>query len=142
MQNQDELIQEFKKDILDASKHLEWSFHRAQKISTNLNLAEISPEDLEVWEGLVARFGRVSDIFLSKYLRLIVLRNDPGFKGEMIDYINKAEKLGLIESSQSWIEIREIRNTSVHEYAEEKLERLFERVLALTPLVLSIRTKI
>ena len=54
---------------------------------------------LETWESFVSRFARVADIFLSKYLRAYVLREDPGFRGSMLDYINEGEKLGLLDDA-------------------------------------------
>jgi hypothetical protein len=68
---------------------------------------KLDQEQLEAWEGFTARFARVADSFLSKYLRTFVGEHEPGFRGSMRDYLNQAEKLGLIESAQLWAEIRE-----------------------------------
>ena len=38
--------------------------------------------------------------------------------GAQLDNLLRAEKLGWIESTQIWIELRELRNRLVHEYME------------------------
>ena len=39
--------------------------------------------------------------------------------GPAIDNLDKAEKLGLIESADSWMKMRRLRNQMVHEYIED-----------------------
>jgi uncharacterized protein YutE (UPF0331/DUF86 family) len=39
--------------------------------------------------------------------------------GLAIDNLDKAEKLGLIESADAWMEMRRLRNQMVHEYIED-----------------------
>ncbi len=54
-----------------------------------------------------------------------------------IDILHRLEKLGLIESADSWIEVREIRNEIAHQYddvpdlAVASLNRIFEARLVL-----------
>ena len=40
----------------------------------------------------------------------------------MIDVLNRLEKLELLESSDSWIEYRKLRNTLTHEYPDNEDE--------------------
>ena len=82
-------------------------------------------EQLETWESFAARFGRVSDIFLTRYLRSRVLEEDPGFSGTLRDFLLKAEKMNLIDDTTKWLSIRELRNLSTHEYGEEGLTKFY-----------------
>ena len=43
---------------------------------------------------------------------------------EQLDNLLRAEKLGWIESTQIWIELRELRNRLVHEYMESASDLL------------------
>ncbi len=132
--SQKDLIQKTILDLKASVTHLSYSFKKVQLISQNK--AQMSEENLESWEGFVSRFARVSDLFLSQYLRSKILEADPAFRGEIIDLLNKAEKMGLIESADNWYEIRALRNFSVHESAGEKFSKTLNRMLQLTPLLI------
>jgi len=54
-------------------------------------------------------------------------------RGTVRDRINRAEKRGIIDSADDFIEIRMVRNEIAHEYKSETILEIFERVLALTP---------
>lgn len=134
------ILSELKKELSSSLGYLDYSYKKVQQLS--LNLATQDPEDLETLEALVSRFSRTTDIFISKYLRTYALNDDPGFKGTLIDTIQYAEKRGLIESAQTWADIRELRNKIAHEYAASDLHRLFSQVLSLTPVVLALSEKL
>lgn len=130
-----ELIRLYRQDFLDALNTLEHSWKKLQ----NLTLPDITSknlDDLESWEALTSRFARTTDIFLSKYIRLLILDLDPGFRGEMRDYLDKAEKSALITNADQWMKIRELRNKIAHEYTSEDLLKTLKDVLQLTPFVL------
>ena len=55
----------------------------------------LSPTQHERLDAFVSRFGRLQD------------------------NLDKAERLGWIESAQTWLEIRKLRNQMVHEYIED-----------------------
>ena len=42
--------------------------------------------------------------------------------GPAIDNLNKAERLGWIESVDTWIEVRRLRNRMIHEYVRDPAE--------------------
>src|SRR3989338_3182461 len=133
-------LEEYKQSILKSLKYLKQSYEEIQTLS--LNLKNASSETLKSWESYVARFARVSDIFLMKYIRARILLEDPGFEGTFKDHLNKAEKLGLIEDAHQWMDIREVRNQATHEYTEKELEPYLKKIKELTPLVLAIEEKI
>ena len=95
-------------------------------------------ETLETWESFTARVSRTVDLFLTKYVRAIVLEEDPGFSGSVRDFADFAEKLGLIESSDQWMLFRGFRNVLVHEYEDDDLKQNLEDLRRLAPIVLNI----
>lgn len=54
----------------------------------------------------------------------------------MRDRINRAEKWNLIESAETFVDIRIVRNDIAHEYLPEAILDIFKKVLALTPSLL------
>jgi len=73
------------------------------------------PEIAEQLEAFVSRFGRMQDTIADKLLPrwLIALAETPG---SQIEILNRAEKLGVVESVDRWLEARALRNRLVHEY--------------------------
>lgn len=134
--NPSELINLYKIDFLDALATLEHSWNKqSNKPLPDLNKKNL--DDFESWEALTARFARTTDIFLSKYIRLLVLQLDPGFRGEIRDYLDKAEKASLISNADQWMKIRELRNKIAHEYSKEDILRTLKSVLDFTPFVIN-----
>lgn len=89
-------------------------------------------EELDKFEALTGRFARTSDMLIQKIFRLIdILELER--PGSVIDRINRAEKRGLISSSEAFKEIRYLRNDISHEYIPTAIEQMFEKVLELTP---------
>lgn len=80
--------------------------------------------------------------FLSKYIRAYILKDDPAFDGGFRDQLNRAEKLRLIDNVDIWMEIRELRNSPVHEYIDQDLEKIFEKFRRCTPLLLELPKKV
>jgi len=116
-------------------EHLEYSFRKAKKLSSDSRKLDV--EELEVWESFVARFSRLSDIFVSKYIRSKVLESDPGFRGSLRDYLDIAEKQSLLSSADEWMKVRELRNKTAHEYTRDDLSQVFSDVLKLSPFVIN-----
>jgi hypothetical protein len=48
----------------------------------------------------------------------VLLRASLEKTGAQLDNLLRAEKLGWVESTESWVELRELRNRLVHEYME------------------------
>ena len=83
----------------------------AEKIAANPLLAERL-------DAFVSRFGRLQDTVGDKLLPALL--NALGeSSGPAIDNLDKAEKFGFIDSSDSWMEMRRLRNHMVHEYIED-----------------------
>jgi len=85
-------------------------------------------DEYDAFETLTSRFARVSDMILQKVFRAIDhLELAEG--GTLLDVLNRAEKRGLVGSTDEFRQIRELRNEIAHEYRLEELRQLFEAVL-------------
>lgn len=78
---------------------------------------ENNDEHSEMLDAFVSRYGRLQDTLGDKLLPAI-LRLGLEKTGAQLDNLLRAEKLGWIESTQAWVELRELRNRLVHEYME------------------------
>ncbi len=137
MKSLDIFFEEQKEKLLKAIGHLEYSYNKILKLP--VAPAELDEASLETWESFAARFCRVADVFLSKYLRAFVLLQDPGFNGSFRDFINQAEKLNLIDNTENWMAIRELRNISAHEYTDKDLAAFFHQLKKEAPRLISIK---
>ena len=69
-------------------------------------------------EAFVGRFGRLQDTVGDKLLPLLL--DALGEKtSAVIDNLDRAERLGLLNSADEWMTIRNLRNQMVHEYVED-----------------------
>lgn len=116
--------------------HLKYTYAKIQSLPDDCEL--MNEEELETWESFAARFARVSDIFITRYLRTRILEEDPGFTGTIRDFLLKAEKMRLIDDTNEWLAIRELRNLAAHEYVEKGLTRFFRALKASAPSLFSI----
>jgi|CXWL01.1.fsa_nt_gi hypothetical protein len=119
-----------------ALEHLRYSHKKVRRLPADS--AKLDEEQLETWESFSARFARVVDLFLTKYLRSRILKDDPGFEGTLRDFVNQAEKHGLIASADRWMAIRELRNITAHEYTDADLTDYFKKSRKLADEVLRI----
>jgi hypothetical protein len=99
-------------------KHLAYSWGRlyAQPIDSAWVCGlEANPELAERLEAFVSRFGRMQDTTADKLLPrwLLALAETPG---SQIETLNRAERLGVVESVERWLEARKLRNRLIHEY--------------------------
>lgn len=120
-------------------RHLEFSHQRlfAQPIDVDwVRALESAPELAERMEAFVSRFGRLQDTIADKLLPrwLMALAERPG---SQIEVLNRAERLGVLESTEDWLQARKLRNRLVHEYMESPEALAADLVLAghFTPLL-------
>lgn len=90
---------------------------QAQRLEADAELAERV-------DAFVARLGRlqdtVGDKLLPHYLNAVGERT-----ATAADNLNRAEKLALITSAETWMVLRDLRNQMIHEYIED-LDHLAE----------------
>ena len=109
------------------ARYLERTLQRLCSISIDLAWIEsldINDEHSEMLDAFVSRFGRLQDTLGNKLLPAM-LRLNLENTGSQLDNLLRAEKLGWIESTQGWIELRELRNRLIHEYMETASDLLF-----------------
>lgn len=138
MNHQLEIKAQITQQLHKALNYLSYSYNKVQQLPDEQ--AELDQESLETWESFAARFSRVADIFLAKYIRCCLLIDDPAYRGSFRDSMNRAEKLGLIDDVEHWMSIRAMRNLAVHEYAEENLSNYFQNLKHYTPALLGIKS--
>ncbi|MDD5383774.1 MAG: hypothetical protein PHG89_02690 [Gallionella sp.] len=99
-------------------KHLSYSWNSlfSQTIEAEwVRNLEQDPGCAERLEAFVSRFGRMQDTMADKLLPrwLLALAEVPG---SQIETLNRAERLGVLASTERWLEARNLRNRLVHEY--------------------------
>ena len=111
-------------------------FSKSYRICLQIGVKkDYSFEELTEFEALSSRFARLVDLLIQKIFRLIDEINLAP-EGTVRDSINRAEKNLLIDSSESLVEMRRLRNQVAHEYLIEKLSYLFDRIIVLSPILL------
>ncbi len=132
-----ELKSKYKTQLIKSLKHLEYSYKKSLKLP--VKESEMDDEILEVWESFSSRFARVIDLYTTKYLKICVLAEDPAFDGSYRDYLDAAEKVKLIEDSDFYMKMRELRNIHAHDYREDKLAIYLTDLRNYTPQILKIK---
>lgn len=124
------LEEKYKEQLHKAIVHLKYSYNKIKSMNINIDSSSTDQfeEELETWESFTARFARVVDIFLTKYIKLKVKSQDPAFDGTLMDYLNMAEKMGLISDSKRWLATRELRNIQAHDYTDQQLSLFLQNV--------------
>lgn len=118
--------------LLSSAQALQRSYDICQEIGEK---ETYSFDEHDRFEALTARFARTSDILIQKMLRLIDIIELENV-GSIIDRLHRAEKRELIESAEAFKNIRRLRNNIAHEYTQLDLERMFQQVLELCPVLL------
>jgi uncharacterized protein with HEPN domain len=118
--------------LKNARDILQYSYDKCSLIGVKTGLTY---EEMESYEALTSRFARLSDIIIQKIFRFFDILNLEA-TGTVRDRINRAEKMGVIESADKFVEIRILRNDIAHEYKSETIYEIFEQVLEFTPILL------
>ena len=79
---------------------------------------ELDPILAERLDAFVSRFGRLQDTVGDRLLPALLTALAEK-TGPAIDNLDKAEKFGLIDSAEVWMEMRRLRHQMVHEYIED-----------------------
>ncbi|CAM3605643.1 hypothetical protein [Halomonas lysinitropha] len=76
------------------------------------------PEEAVRLEAFVSRFGRMQDTIADKliprWLQSLAERT-----GSQIENLDRAERLGVLESTEEWLVARKLRNQLIHEYMQD-----------------------
>ncbi len=90
----------------------------AQFSEADAQRIQADPILAERLDAFASRFARLQDTMGDKLLPAL-LDAMAEQTGPAIDNLDKAEKLGLIDSTDAWMEMRRLRNQMVHEYIED-----------------------
>lgn len=137
MVNLSGVSEDIRKQLIKALDHLDYSYNKIKESTPDVNTMD--EETLETWESFCARFCRVADIFLMKYIKATINTQDPGFRGTFKDHLLQAEKLEVIADVNSWMKIRELRNIVAHEYSVQDINTIMMQIKDCTPQLLEIR---
>lgn len=114
-------------------KYLEYSEQRVQRILPITNWQDLSFEQHETLAAFRVRFSEFQE-HLGKTMRAVAIEEEVEAErfGAVLAFM---EKLGLIETTERWKLIRELRNAINHEYEEdaERLVQFFGETLQATP---------
>ena len=105
----------------EAASHLLSSLKRCEVFILN---EEFTEEQLVELEALTSRFARLSDLLIQKLFKTIdeIEGTSPG---TVRDRLLQAEKKGIINNTDEFMEIREVRNSIAHEYEMDSLKDIF-----------------
>lgn len=78
----------------------------------------LTPELAERVDAFVARFGRLQDTLADKLLPAL-LRQLAEPVRSAVENLDRAEKLGLLESADDWLAMRRLRHRMIHEYVDD-----------------------
>ena len=123
--------------LLDkAEVHLQHTFRKCQKIALG---HETTEDELELLDSLCSRFVRYYEVYVKNVIRT-VLQIMRSHQDTFIDNMNKAEKIGPIDSMKIMDYSRTLRITVAHEYQEEEWIDIFKSVLEIVPLLISSKS--
>lgn len=77
-----------------------------------------SPEGRDRLEAFVGKFSRTQDTLIDKLLPHCLAAVGEKI-GSALDNLNRAERLGLLDSPDRWLAMRHLRNRLVHEYVDD-----------------------
>ena len=131
------LLQDELRLLAKAEAHLLHTYQKCRELKLH---TDISEDDLELLDSLCSRFVRFYEVYLKNVIRtsLHIMR---AHQDTFIDNMNKAEKIGLIDSMKIMDKERTLRNQVSHQYNEEDWIVIFSAVLDLIdPLTASKNT--
>ena len=110
------------------------SFDICSKTGERRNL---TPEEMDAYESLTARFARTADLLFNKVFRSLHYVQE-GENRTWLDVLMYMEKTGVLNSREEARLLKELRNDIVHEYALNDVIELFKEVYQQTPLLLTM----
>lgn len=116
-----EILKQTLSDLQETNKGL---VHAYQICESLRDRSDLALSEYDAIESFLSRYTRIWDLLLRK-----VFRSIDAFELErsetMLDVLNRAEKRGLIESSEQAREWMEQRNQIVHDYTHHDFHSIF-----------------
>lgn len=94
-------------------------FDREQELDADwVSSLENHPYEAILLEAFVSRYSRMQDTIADKLIpRWLQSLAEP--LGSQIENLNRAERLGVLKSTEAWLGARMLRNLLVHEYMQD-----------------------
>lgn len=87
---------------------------------TGQQLASLDDDSIQALDQFVLRFGRLQDAIGARLLpATLAVLQEPYEDRPMIDKLNRLEKLGYLESSDQWQQLRVLRNRFINDYPDD-----------------------
>lgn len=112
-------------------------------LAQTLKQLDIDPLLAERLDAFVSRFGRLQDTVTYKLLpALLQAMAEP--RGAALENLDRAEKLGWLDSADQWLEMRKLRNQMVHECIEDRvvLTDALQAGHAFVPMMLAVASRL
>ena len=136
-------VEVFVKNLNDFKKSLYWLGKVQEKVrDINIkNFQNLNEEDLEKIEVLFSRFSRAVDMLINRILRGIDILEleDVGTK---LDIVIRAEKRGFVDSYETLIAMKDLRNELAHEYVGERLISKLDEVKEFSEKLIEIGNRV
>jgi len=129
--------EKLRQDLILLEKQLFWldlSFGACRKIGIK---PHYDIDEFEKFETLCSRYSRSIDFLIRKFFRTLDAFEFEN-QGTLIDIVNHAHKRGLFDDVEMLREMKDLRNTIVHEYIEDDLADVFEETLAFSEELIAI----
>ena len=111
-----------KKEAIHLQAVKDRMFDGHSELTVELLVDKLSqPAGIDTLESYGAKFSRLQDTITDKLLPLFLKQSGEKL-GTVIENLNKAERLGLIDDVGVWLASRLLRNKLVHEYIEDPAE--------------------
>ena len=126
-----------RQQTLQLQKQMQWLQHSLEQCRILGIKSDYEVNEYGLFETLSSRYSRTIDFLIRKYFRSIDLYEFEN-PGSLIDVVQHAHKRGLVENIDELRLMKDLRNSIVHEYLEEKLAETFDELLEYTPKLLEI----
>ena len=85
-------------------------------------LSKLNHDDYAYLDVMSVRYAKLQDIIGAKiFYRLLDAMAEPIESNRFLDMLAHLEKIGILDSMDFWIDLRNMRNFIAHEYPEEPL---------------------
>ena len=117
--------EKLKKIFNECDKHIIRINTSSEKMKVNIPLDEykyinLTDDEVEYIDQFLFRFSKLQDTIGEKLFKTILLYLEEKVENKpFIDILNRLEKLELIDSANTWKELRNDRNDLAHNYDDE-----------------------
>lgn len=81
-------------------------------------ISSATPEDKDLMDAFVHRYGKLQDMLDAQLFRSILLIDLEDPPASMVDLVNAVAKRGIVDDLNEWSDLRKTRNRLVHEYED------------------------